>query len=118
MRRPLKPYVKTFLTTQAFFLVFFLGSQPVQGSYPAGTFVQEDDTIHLLTDLVFSIRQLELRVENPSSGIQYYQDGIIYLIDTKNDPKNPNAFSCYSCHKDKMEGLWVHSPVSKGLSEA
>ncbi|MGC9471127.1 MAG: hypothetical protein ACP5D1_06250 [Bacteroidales bacterium] len=75
--------------------------------------IQEEDSIKILKEMVFSSELSLLRLElvAPSSGVQFYRDGIIYLYDTKTGQKNMEIpFGSIDTYYAAFEGKTMGEP--------
>ena len=82
-------------SSRLFCLIMFLIISPAvtnnaRGALLSKPALQEEDSIRTLKDLVFfaELSLIRLDIIPPSSGVQFYRDGIIYLHDTKTGSKN------------------------------
>jgi len=74
---------------------------------------QEEDSIRILKEMVFSseLSLLRLDLVAPSSGVQFYKNGIIYLYDTKTGQKNMEIpFGSIDTYYAPLEGNTMGEP--------
>lgn len=52
---------------------------------------EQDDSISLNKNIIYTVKPFELKLEEPAVGVQFYKEGYIFLLDTKEQNKNIDA---------------------------
>jgi hypothetical protein len=70
------------------------------------------DTVRVLKDLDFAVDLFELQIVDPSSGIQFYKNGILYLQDSKESSKDIRiSFGTLDTYVAAIDGLKPRAPA-------